>query len=292
VHLDQQEAELELQRADLAATQARERYRKTVIMERRGLASQDDVEAAQTQLAMADVAVQQARIRLQHKRIDDTRFRYQHAKTELQEAELHLQYTTITASVDGVISERQIIPGQHVNSDQNLFTIVDATRLRARTFLPEKFSRRITLSQPAYIEVEALPKQRFPARVQLISPVVDADSGMFKVTLALTQSERDLKPGMFATVFITVAKREHALVIPKRALVLDSPVPTVYRLQDGRAYRATLTLGYTDREWVEVTTGLMEDDRIVVVGHNKLLDGTAVQVVADEQLAQRPVRRE
>ena len=97
---------------------------------------------------------------------------------------------------------------------------------------------------------------------------------------------------MFATIFITVANREQALIIPKRALTLDSPEPTVYRLQDGHARRVPLRLGFTDGERVEVTSGLAEGDEIVVVGHNKLLDGTAVRVVADEQRWRRPTRRE
>jgi RND family efflux transporter MFP subunit len=125
----------------------------------------------------------------------------------------------------------------------------------------------------------------------LISPVVDAQSGTFKVTLEVLQPTAALKPGMFVTAFITVAQHDNALVIPKRALTLDSPEPTVYRLRDGRAYRAALSLGFTDGEQVEVTSGLTAGDQVVVMGQDKLLDGTAVQVVENHPLHRRPTTR-
>jgi membrane fusion protein (multidrug efflux system) len=96
---------------------------------------------------------------------------------------------------------------------------------------------------------------------------------------------------MFVTAFITVAQHDNALVIPKRALTLDSPEPTVYRLRDGRAYRAALSLGFTDGEQVEVTSGLTAGDQVVVMGQDKLLDGMAVQVVENHPLHRRPTTR-
>jgi multidrug efflux pump subunit AcrA (membrane-fusion protein) len=291
VHLDQKEAQLDLRRAQLTAAEAQAQYHKSLTMERRGLASQQEVDTAHTQKAIADVAVQQAQVRLESKTTDAARFRYERAQTELQGAQLRLRDTTLTAPITGVISDRQVVTGQFVNATEPLLTIVDTTRLLARTFLPENVSSQVQVGQPAHLDVEALPTLKFPARVQLISPVVDAQSGTFKVTLAVLQPTPELKPGMFVTAFITVAQHDNALVIPKRALTLDSPEPTVYHLRDGRAYRAALSLGFTDGDQVEVTSGLREGDQVVVMGQDKLLDGTAVQVVENHPLVRRATTR-
>ncbi len=282
VRLDQQEAELAMRNAELAAVEAREQHRRAQTMARRGLISQEDLDAKRMQKETAEVTLQQGRVRLEYKTIDDARFRYERAKTELQEAELGLQYTTVKAPITGVISQRQVVRGQFVQKHQPLFTIVDNRHLLARTFLPEKFSGRIEVGQPVQVEVEALPAQRFPAQVKLISPVIESESGTFKVTVALIQPPPVLKPGMFATVFITVATRAKALVVPKRALTLDSLQPTVYRVQRGRARRVALTVGVTDNTVVEVLSGLSAGDQVVVVGQDKLLEDTVVHVVADD----------
>ena len=288
VHLDQQEAELELRRMELTEAEATEKYHKAVTMKQRGLASDREVQEAKTQRDIAKVAVAQARVRLKYKTIDDARFRYERAQTAWQEAELRLQYTTVTAPVSGVVSALSMSPGQYVQDHETLMTIVDDQRLLARTFLPEKFSVQLKSGQPAYVRVEALPDQRIPARVRLISPVVDAESGTFKVTVALTNPPPELKPGMFVTIFVTVSQQEQALVIPKRALTLDRAEPTVYRLQDGRAQLAALALGPADGDLVEVRSGLAEGDRVVVVGQDKLLDGTLVRVVEEAVLPAAP----
>ncbi|WP_179137928.1 efflux RND transporter periplasmic adaptor subunit [Candidatus Entotheonella palauensis] len=282
VRLDQQEAELSLRGAKVAAVEARENYRRAENMAKAGLISQEELDAKQTQRETAEVAMQKEEVRLQYKTIDDARYRYERAQTELKEAELQLQFTTVKAPITGVVSARQVARGQFVQKNQHLFTVVDPTRLLARTFLPEKFSSQVTIGQDTYVETEALQAERFAARVKLISPVVEAESGTFKVTVELLNPPPTLKPGMFATVLITVATRDQTLVIPKRALTLDSSRPTVYRLEKGRARRVPLKVGLSDNDRIEVLSGLTEGDRIIVVGQEKLLDEMRVKVVGDE----------
>ncbi len=282
VRLDQQEAELSLRGARVAAVEARENYRRAENMAKAGLISQEELEAKQTQRETAEVALQKEEVRLQYKTIDDARYRYERAQIELKEAELQLQFTTVKAPIAGVVSERQVARGQFVQKNQHLFTVVDPQRLLARTFLPEKFSSQVTLGQDAYVETEALQAERFAARVKLISPVVEAESGTFKVTVELLNPPPTLKPGMFATVLITVAERDQTLVIPKRALTLDSSRPTVYRLEKGRARRVPLKIGLSDNDRIEVLSGLTEGDQIIVVGQEKLLDEMRVKVVGNE----------
>ncbi len=279
VRLDQREAELVLRGAEVAAVEARENYRRATRMANVELISQEELEAKRAQKDTAEVTLQKEQVRLQYKTIDDSRFRYERAQTELREAELQLQYTTVKAPMTGVVSQRHVVRGQFVQKNAHLFTIVDPTHLLARTFLPEKFSGHVKVGQMAYIETEAVPQKRFAARVKLISPVVEADSGTFKVTVDVTQPVPELKPGMFTSVLITVATHAEALVIPKRALTLDSTQPTVYRLHNGRARRVTLKIGLTDNDRVEVLSGLREDEQVVVVGQEKLLDDMRVQVV-------------
>ena len=282
VRLDQQEAQLSLRGAKAAAAEAREHYRRAANMAKAGLISQEELDAKQTQLETAEVALQKEEVRLQYKTIDDARYRYERAQMELQEAELQLQFTTVQTPIGGVVSERQVSRGQFVQTNQHLFTVVDPTRLLARTFLPEKFSTQVSIGQDAYVEAEALQTERFAARVKLISPVIDAESGAFKVTVELLSPPSTLKPGMFATVLIAASRREQALVIPKRALTLDSARPTVFRMDKGRARRVTLQVGLSDNDRIEVLSGLAEGDRVIVVGQEKLLDDMRVKVVAEE----------
>lgn len=111
VRLDQQEAKLSLRGAEVAAAEARENYRRAANMAKAGLISQEELDAKQTQLDTAEVALQKEGVRLQYKTIDDARYRYERAQTELKEAELQLQFTTVKAPMTGVVSDRQVSRG-------------------------------------------------------------------------------------------------------------------------------------------------------------------------------------
>ncbi len=282
VRLDQQEAALTLRGAEVALAEVREQYRRAENMAKAGLISQEELDAKQAQLDTAEVVLEKEAVRLKYKTIDNARHRYERAQTELKEAQLRLQFTTVSAPITGVVSQREVEQGQFIQKNQHLLTMVNPSWLLARTFLPEKFSSRVIVGQDAYVETEALQEARFAGEVKLISPVVEAESGTFKVTIELSNPPPTLKPGMFATVLIRVATREQTLVIPKRALTLDSSQPTVFRFEKGRARRVALKVGLTDNNRVEVLSGLSEGDEVIVVGQEKLLDEMRVKVVDHE----------
>ena len=121
----------------------------------------------------------------------------------------------------------------------------------------------------------------FAAKVQRVSPVVDAETGTVRVTLEV-KPEGKLRPGMFASVYLETERRENSLVIPRRALVLDSLGDTVYVAGEGVAERRDVVLGFREGDYVEVQSGLAEAEPIVVIGQDGLADGTPIQVASGE----------
>ena len=64
-------------------------------------------------------------------------------------------------------------------------------------FVPEKEFRRLRPGQPAPVSFDAIPGEAFDASILRVSPVVDPETGTFKVTVAVTDPANRLKPGMF-----------------------------------------------------------------------------------------------
>ena len=114
----------------------------------------------------------------------------------------------------------------------------------------------------------------------MISPEVDPESGTVKVTLEVPASGL-LKPGMFCTVRIITASRPNALVIPKKALVLETDADDVFAVEDGKVKVVDVKLGFVEGDRVEVVSGLEEGMQVVTVGHEGLKDGSPVRVVGE-----------
>lgn len=210
---------------------------------------------------------------------------YDQALTKLESAEAQLDgnqillgYTKIAAPFSGIIIERYIKFAENVTPNQRLFRISDFDPLLCPIQVPEKELSNLKLAQSAYITVGAWPEERFSASVLRIRPVVDAATGTIEVTLQV-RSRGKLSPGMFASVYLVRDSHDDALVIPKSALSLESLGDTVYVVNRDLAERRDVELGFEESDWVEVISGLTEEDRVVVVGQDGLSDGTPIYVL-------------
>jgi membrane fusion protein (multidrug efflux system) len=205
--------------------------------------------------------------------------RMESAQAQLNNAQISLDYTDVTAPFDGIIIERAIKLADNVTPNQKLFRISDFDPLLCPIQVPEKELSRLKIGQPARIAVEAWPEDPFPARVLRISPVVDATTGTIKVTLEVSARGK-LRPGMFASVYLEMDTHDNALVIPKSALSFESFGDTVYVAKEGVAQRRDLEVGFEEEDFVEVLQGLDDGERVIVVGQDGLSDGTPVQILA------------
>ena len=189
-----------------------------------------------------------------------------------------MDYTNIRAPFNGIVTLRNIEMGQRVNVNQSLFIIADFNPLRAKIYVPEKDIGRIFKEQKAKISIEAEPGVEFSGVVKMISPVVDPSSGTSKVTIDIEDSKGKLKPGMFASVFIITETHNDALIIPKKALILESDLDQVYIYSEGKANKVNLDVGFSSGEDLEVLSGLKEGDLVVTAGQDGLREGLPLRI--------------
>ena len=170
------------------------------------------------------------------------------------------------------------------------FRISDPTPLKANVFVPERELARLKPGQLASINVDALAGRSFPATVKLVSPVVDAATATFKVTLEVNDPKGDLKPGMFARVGIVFERRTDALTIPRVALLDTDGSSNVFVVTAGKAEQRAIKTGLNNAGRIEIIEGLKGNEQVVVVGQNGLKDGNPVRVVSLDQTQEELVR--
>ncbi len=197
-------------------------------------------------------------------------------------AKLELDYTSIRAPIPGVVSERFVRVGNTVEIGDPLFRVTSLDPLVAYLFVPEREYRRIEAGKPVGIQIDALGDTTIFASVTRMSPVVDPETGTFKLTIEISDETRRIKPGMFARIGVVVDQRENALRIPRSALLEDDTVTSVYVVEDGVAVQRDVETGYSDRGMIEIVSGLSEDETIVTIGQLGLSDGARVSVIGEE----------
>ena len=202
----------------------------------------------------------------------DSRYAYENAG-------LQLEKLTIEAPFDGVLVDLvHYNPEQLLEAGAALGQLMDYETLYAEVSLPGEEIDRVMPGQ----SLRAMPYGRAEAdtltgEVEQVSPVLDAESRMFKVTLRVANAQLALRPGMFLKVELIADARDSAIVIARDVISDRAGNHVVYVVDKGVALERVLELGIGNREAVEVLSGLEVDEDLVVEGFETLRDRSRVK---------------
>ena len=217
---------------------------------------------------------------------DKLRFQADLLKARYDMAKLNLAETEIRAPIAGFIATRYAKTGNMISQyqAQKLFHIVALDELQGNVHLPERELQFVAVGQTAELQVSAMPGKTLTATIDRISPVVDTQSGTFKVVLSVDNSNRSLKAGMFAHVKLHYATHDDAITVPRYAVQSLDGAHSVFTVDaEGVAHKVDVTLGFEDETHVEILSGIDAGQQLVVSGQANLKDAALVEVIKSEQ---------
>lgn len=209
----------------------------------------------------------------------NSQYEYESQKATYDLAALNLEYTSVRSPISGVISERFVKAGNMIGTDQQMYRVTDFSPLQAILHIPEHEMSKIRNDQRAELRVDALPNETFVGHVERISPVVDSETGTFKVTIYVDETRDMLRPGMFGRVKIVYDTRENTRMIPKSAVISEDLAESVYVIKDSLAFKKEIQTGYTNGSNVEIINGLEDGEMVVTIGQGSLQDSSKVSVI-------------
>lgn len=205
-------------------------------------------------------------------------------RTDLELARLQLAYTEIRAPFDGLVAERHVRIGNMIQQNSTAFRVTTYDPLIARLHVPERELNKLAVGQVAEVRVDAVPDKTFSGVVDRVSPVIDASTGTFAVTIAISGESNSLKPGMFGRVAIVHDTRADAVLVPRGAVVTEDAKSSVFVVRDGVAQRQLVRTGYITNGSIEILEGIEAGDAVITVGQSSLKDGARVAVINDDIL--------
>ncbi len=143
-------------------------------------------------------------------------------------SKLELSYTRILAPISGVISQRLVKEGNLIQMHQALFRIDDFDPLLAVLNVPERELNTLKAGLDVQMLVDALGAKTFFGIVARVSPVVDPQTGTFRVTCEFRDPSRSLKTGMFGRIGVVYDQKLEAMVIPRDALIEEDNETAVF----------------------------------------------------------------
>jgi membrane fusion protein (multidrug efflux system) len=216
---------------------------------------------------------------LSPKELDDLDLKLRAANVELEQRRHDLANMRVVAPFAGRVTDRMIHLGETVMPGRECFRLVDVEPLLARVFFPERELARVSVGETASLEVDAHPGKSFPARVTLVNPVVERSNGTFKVTLEVRDPEGLLRPGSFARVRIRTGVFDDALLLPRRATLNEDGEDYVFVARGDTVARVPVKLGAVSGEAAQVLAGLGSGDQVVTIGQGGLKQGSRIKPV-------------
>lgn len=205
--------------------------------------------------------------------------RVQELEAQIEQGELEISRTHVTAPFSGYLTERFVELGQTVRNQDRLFRLAAFSPLYADVHFSEQETDMIRPGQKAMVMLGAEARDRAQGRVARISPVVDDSTGTVKVTIELEPGGREFRPGAFVRVDIETDTRQNAVLIPKRAIVEEDGESYIFTADGETAHRKKVGLGYQNENEIEVREGVTAGEAIVVAGQGNLKEGSKIRAV-------------
>ncbi len=199
---------------------------------------------------------------------------YDAAVAQAQQSQNALEYTTLTANADGVISNVAAEVGQVVAAGQIVLTLVQTAELEVVADIPENKISAVQVGRRVTISFWATGDE-VTGTVREISPMADAASRTFAVKISLPDV-RNVQLGMTANVAMTDTAPS-AIVLPLSAIYQTGDAAQVWLVDGGKVSLRSVEVVDFDGNNVRVR-GLKSGDTVVVAGVHKLRDGQSVRV--------------
>lgn len=194
-----------------------------------------------------------------------------------------LKDTRLVAPFAGIVGARNISPGQVISRNTILTWLTDLDTLKVDMNVPERFSGQLKPGQNLSLRVAAYPGEEFKGELYFVSPALDEVTRTVLVRARLPNPDAKLKPGMFASLDLTVAVRENAIVIPERGLtrVMDKDRAMIFLVDEkGTAQMKQVKLGIRLPGEVEIVEGLQGGEKVIVEGFQKIGPGMPVKIAS------------
>jgi len=210
--------------------------------------------------------------------VDEARLALQAAAAHSVLYATRLKKAVIRAPFSGTVGLRRVSVGDYVQPGQDIVNLEDLRTLHVDFNVPEVWLSRLFEGQRLVVTTDAFPNAAFEGQVTAIDPRVDSVNRTVAVRAAVPNPENTLRPGLFATVRLTLGQDAHALLIPEEAVFLQRDKPMVFRVEAQQVRLTEIAVGARERGLVQVRAGLKEEDHIVRSGTHKLRDGLQVSI--------------
>jgi len=222
------------------------------------------------------------------------------ARARVRVAEEALENTNVRAPFDGVVIKKRAevgetvspfgVAGQATREGGAIATIADLGELEVQTEVSENSVAKLTNRMPAEVKLQAYQDHPYVGRLRQIFPSADRAKSIVEVRVSIVNADARVKPEMTASVTFQEAPSAAAvtskvqtpaaatILVPKRAVAQQDGRAAVWIVRESIATRRQVTLGRERLDQVEVASGVLPGETVILGPPPGLTDRTLVRI--------------
>lgn len=186
-------------------------------------------------------------------------------KADIDIVRTDISRTEIRAPFSGKLGLKNISPGAYVTPSTVIATINQTDQLKLDFTVPEKYTGNIKPGQTVTFTFEGSSK-KYTAKITATESSVAENTRSLKVRSVIQTKDEKLLPGAFAKVQLSFAPDPNTILIPSQAVIPQAREKKVITYHNGTALFKVVTTGVRDSARIQVTTGLLPGDTVVLTG--------------------------
>jgi membrane fusion protein, multidrug efflux system len=184
----------------------------------------------------------------------------------------------IVAPISGVVDEANLHQGMVVAPGVPLAKIVNFSKLKFKTDVPESYAGKVRQGNPVVISFPDLGKD-IAGKLSYIGASVNPLNRTFKVEVPLKGNEPGVLPNMAGILKVADYTNPNAFNIPINILKKDLDGRDFVLIEsNGKATKAYVKVGQYYQDKAEVLSGLKSGDKLITTGFEDLSEGDVLQV--------------
>jgi membrane fusion protein (multidrug efflux system) len=244
------------------------------------------VEASRAQLALAEKTRQQNHTLLKQGFISQNAYDSAESnlsvnqgtlksyEAQVQIAKNALRDAVVVAPLAGTVAKRHVQPGEKVNFDSPLFTVVDLGRMELQALVPANDIPEISIGMPVQLSIDGFSGRAFSGTVERINPMTEAGTRAILVFVRIPNPDAALKGGMFGTGRVQLAAAA-VPTLPATAIRSEAGQSYVWTIEGGKLVRRNVKLGRRDETTarVELKSELPAAAQVLAARFDNLKEG-------------------
>jgi membrane fusion protein, multidrug efflux system len=165
------------------------------------------------------------------------------SEAQVQLARNALRDAVVVTTLSGTVAKRHVQPGEKVNFDSPLFTVVDLGRMELQAMVPANDIPELAIGMPVELSIDGFVDRRFKGTIERINPMTESGTRAILVFVQIPNPDAALRGGMFATGRIGLAAGAPVPTLPSAAVRSEAGQTYVWAIEGGKLTRRNVAVG-------------------------------------------------